>query len=168
MLDDAHPVSSAPAMTVTHAARTRIVTLVVLRSCCFLMVLPMHASGRGDLAHWRPRGRGESLKVRVLVVSRPREEMDAVVGGWVGGRGGGSMSTTTFARSIHIDAPVETVFDYVKDPRHVYGAVWTVEKPGIADLRLPPDAGVGSWWTWMNNSCSRVGTGMSKRHPCWR
>jgi uncharacterized protein YndB with AHSA1/START domain len=61
------------------------------------------------------------------------------------------MSTTTFARSIHIDAPVETVFGYVKDPRHVYDAVWTVEKPGIADLRLARDAGVGSSWTWMNH-----------------
>ena len=61
------------------------------------------------------------------------------------------MTTTTYANSIHIDAPVETVFDYVKDPRHVYDAVWTEEKPGIADLRLTEDAGAGSSWTWMNH-----------------
>ncbi len=28
------------------------------------------------------------------------------------------MSTTTHTRSMHIDAPVATVFDYIKDPHH--------------------------------------------------
>jgi len=73
--------------------------------------------------------------------------------GWGGcvGEGARVMTTTSYTRSVHIDAPVETVFAYVKDPRHVYDAVWTAEKPGIADVRLAHDAGVGSSWTWMNH-----------------
>ena len=59
------------------------------------------------------------------------------------------MTTTTHKRSVHIDAPVEMVFDYVKDPRHVFNAM-----PGsvhasnaITDVTLTPE-GVGSTYTW--------------------
>jgi carbon monoxide dehydrogenase subunit G len=33
------------------------------------------------------------------------------------------MTTTTHKRTVHIDAAVETVFDYVKDPRHFLNAM---------------------------------------------
>ena len=55
------------------------------------------------------------------------------------------MTTTTHKRSVHIDAAVETVFDYVKDPRHFFNAM-----PGagtLTDVTLTPE-GVGSTDAW--------------------
>lgn len=51
------------------------------------------------------------------------------------------MTTTLHKRSAHIDAPVETVFDYVKDPYHFYEA-WKAElgpHSAIAEVRLTPE-----------------------------
>ena len=61
------------------------------------------------------------------------------------------MTTTMHKRSVHIDAPVETVFDYVKDPHHFYLAM-VPEKdrdqvPPLSDVTLTPDGGV-STYTW--------------------
>jgi uncharacterized protein YndB with AHSA1/START domain len=54
------------------------------------------------------------------------------------------MSTTTHSRSIHIDAPVETVFDYVSDPTRMYEVSYLKRKPVITDQRMTPGAGAGS------------------------
>jgi len=62
--------------------------------------------------------------------------------------GGAVMSTTTHTRSIHIDAPVETVFDHVTDPVKVYNAFYQKRKPTITDQRMTPDAGTGSRYRW--------------------
>jgi hypothetical protein len=66
------------------------------------------------------------------------------------------MSETTHTRSTHIDAPVEQVFDYVKDPQNFYAAM--SEVPGsratghvtseLTDVRMAPDGGVGSSWSF--------------------
>jgi len=54
------------------------------------------------------------------------------------------MSTTSHSRSIHIDAPVETVFGFVTDPTRVYEASYQKRKPVITDQRMTPGAGAGS------------------------
>lgn len=66
------------------------------------------------------------------------------------------MSTTTHTRSIHVDAPVETVFDHVKDPHSFYAVM--SEFPGsrlvghikaeLTDVSLTPDGGLGSTWSF--------------------
>ena len=38
------------------------------------------------------------------------------------------MTTTTHKRSVHIDAPVKTVFDYVQEPEHFYEAMAQTQK----------------------------------------
>ena len=48
-------------------------------------------------------------------------------------------------RSIHIEAPVEKVFDFLKDPRNVpEGATVPYE---VKDIKLT-DEGVGSYYCW--------------------
>ncbi len=66
------------------------------------------------------------------------------------------MSTTTHTRSVHIDAPVEKVFDYVKDPHHFFAVM--SEAPGsrltghvkgeLTGVEMAPDGGVGSTWSF--------------------
>ncbi|HEU4512652.1 MAG TPA: SRPBCC family protein [Nocardioidaceae bacterium] len=60
------------------------------------------------------------------------------------------MTTTTHKRSVHIDAPVEKVFDYVKDPRHFWDAFPQSARghDTMTDVSLTPDAGVGSTYRW--------------------
>ncbi len=48
-------------------------------------------------------------------------------------------------RSIHIEAPVEKVFDFVKDPRNVPEGA-TV--PEVKDVKLT-DEGVGTYYSWV-------------------
>ena len=49
-------------------------------------------------------------------------------------------------RSIHIEAPVEKVFDFVKDPRNTpEGMTMPFE---IKDIKLT-DEGVGSYYSWV-------------------
>lgn len=57
--------------------------------------------------------------------------------------------TTTHARSVHIDAPVEQVFDFVKDPPHFYAAFPDAEseRDVLTDVHLTPE-GVGSTYRW--------------------
>lgn len=58
------------------------------------------------------------------------------------------MTTTTHKRSIHIDAPVGAVFDYVKDPEHFFAAFPGGARPdAITNVTLTPE-GVGSTYTW--------------------
>lgn len=55
------------------------------------------------------------------------------------------MTTTLHQRSVHIDAPVEKVFDYVKDPHHFLEAFPEKDRSHMAltEVKLTPD-GVGS------------------------
>jgi len=55
------------------------------------------------------------------------------------------MTSTLHERSVHIDAPVEKVFDYVKDPHHFFEAFdeeWR-RHMALTEVNLTPD-GVGS------------------------
>ncbi len=71
-------------------------------------------------------------------------------------KGASTMSTTTHTRSMHIDAPVATVFDYIKDPHHFYEVM--KEYPGsrltgrmeaeLTDVTLADDGGLGSTWSF--------------------
>lgn len=60
------------------------------------------------------------------------------------------MSTTWHRRSMHIDAPVETVFDYVKDPRHFFEAFPEKDRAhtALAEVTSTPE-GIGSTFTMM-------------------
>ncbi len=49
-------------------------------------------------------------------------------------------------RSIHIEAPVEKVFDFVKEPRNL-PEVEGVDPSPIKDVKLT-DEGVGSYYSW--------------------
>ena len=57
------------------------------------------------------------------------------------------MSTTKHVRSIHIHAPVETVFDYVKDPVHFYDAMPGRRRPKLRAVNVTPE-GVGTTYEW--------------------
>ncbi len=61
------------------------------------------------------------------------------------------MTSTTHTRSIHIDAPVEKVFDYVKDPQNQWDAYEMAGKSTIAEKDVAADAGQGSTWTWQGH-----------------
>jgi hypothetical protein len=54
-------------------------------------------------------------------------------------------------RSVHIDATVEKVFDYVKEPRHFLEAFPERDRQhmALAEVVLAPDAGVGSTYRLM-------------------
>lgn len=56
------------------------------------------------------------------------------------------MTTTTHKRSIHIDAPVERVFDYVKDPQKYFDA-WFESTSKITDIKIAEE-GVGTTYEW--------------------
>lgn len=60
------------------------------------------------------------------------------------------MPTTWHRRSTHIDAPVRTVFDYVKDPHHFFEAFPEKDRAhtAIAEVMTTPE-GVGSTFTMM-------------------
>ncbi len=60
------------------------------------------------------------------------------------------MTTTTHKRTVHIDAPVATVFSYVKDPRHFYGAMSEGMDASLTDVTLTPE-GVGSTYAWKSS-----------------
>ncbi len=48
-------------------------------------------------------------------------------------------------RSIHIEAPVEKVFDFLKDPRNVPEGA---RGPEVKDVKMT-DEGVGSYYSWV-------------------
>ncbi len=52
-------------------------------------------------------------------------------------------------RSIHIEAPVEKVFDHVKDPRYLLDVVTNPFE--ITDVNLT-DKGVGSYYRWFTKT----------------
>ncbi len=64
--------------------------------------------------------------------------------------------TTTHKRSIHIDAPVEEVFDYVLDPRNTFAVVCETPtsridrhvKSELTDVSMTSDGGVGTTWSF--------------------
>ena len=57
------------------------------------------------------------------------------------------MTTTTHKRTVHIDAPVERVFEYVKDPRHFYEAMSKGGRDSLTEVTLTPE-GVVSTYAW--------------------
>jgi uncharacterized protein YndB with AHSA1/START domain len=52
---------------------------------------------------------------------------------------------STMKRSIHIEAPVEKVFDFIKDPRNVAEGLMA---PEVKDVKMT-DEGVGSYYSWV-------------------
>ena len=58
------------------------------------------------------------------------------------------MTTTRHIRSIHVDAPVETVFDYVKDPAHFYDAMPDRMRAELKAVNETPE-GVGTTYEWL-------------------
>ena len=58
------------------------------------------------------------------------------------------MSTTRHVRSIHIHAPVETVFDYVKEPVHFYDAMPNRRRSKLRAVNVTPE-GVGTTYEWV-------------------
>ena len=63
-------------------------------------------------------------------------------------REGSAMSTTRHVGSIHVDAPVETVFDYVKDPAHFYDAMPDSMRAKLRSVNMVPE-GVGTTYEWV-------------------
>lgn len=56
------------------------------------------------------------------------------------------MTTTTHKRSVHIDAPVKKVFDYVKDPHHFYDSFpEDGETKNPTEVTLTPDGHVSTY-----------------------
>lgn len=71
--------------------------------------------------------------------------------GWViVTRGLKPMSSTIHKRSIHIDAPVEKVFDHVKDPQKQMNAHYQRDS-AVTEQAMTSDAGEGSTWRWMGH-----------------
>lgn len=60
------------------------------------------------------------------------------------------MTTTRHVGSIHVDAPVEQVFEYVQEPTHFYEAMPGRMRPGrgVRSVHMTPD-GVGSTYEWL-------------------
>ena len=58
------------------------------------------------------------------------------------------MTTTRHAGSVHVDAPVETVFDYVKDPGHFYDAMPEKMRAKLKAVNVTPE-GVGTTYEWL-------------------
>jgi uncharacterized protein YndB with AHSA1/START domain len=57
----------------------------------------------------------------------------------------------THKRSVHIDAPVEKVFEYVKHPKHFLEAFPDEDRRhmALAEVDLAPDGGLGSTYRLM-------------------
>ena len=75
------------------------------------------------------------------------------------------MTTTTHKRSVHIDAPVETVFDYAKDPHHFYEAFPEKGRPVLVEVKTTPE-GVGSTYTWEDSMFMIHIKGTMTRESC--
>ncbi len=58
------------------------------------------------------------------------------------------MSTTRHVGSIHIDAPADTVFDYVKEPAHFYDAMPEHMRARLKAVNVTPE-GVGTTYEWV-------------------
>jgi len=59
------------------------------------------------------------------------------------------MTTTKHKKSVHVDAPVEKVFEYVKDPVHFYAAMpaGKHEENVLGDVNMTPE-GIGTTYRW--------------------
>ncbi len=55
------------------------------------------------------------------------------------------MTMATHKRSVHIDAAVETVFDYVKDPQHFYDATPGGWRDALTEVTLTPEGAVSKY-----------------------
>ena len=60
------------------------------------------------------------------------------------------MTTTKHSASVHIEAPVEQVFQHVADPAHFYEAMPKKMRPGSGlRAKLMTPEGVGSTYEWV-------------------
>ncbi len=75
------------------------------------------------------------------------------------------MTTTMHKRTIHIDAPVATVFDYIEDPRHMWVGFPEEKAPDFTDVTLTPE-GVGSTYTWNTSILFFHMHGVMTREEC--
>lgn len=60
------------------------------------------------------------------------------------------MTSTSHSRTIHIDAPVERVFDHVKNPENLFDAMYD-GRSTIVEKEVAPNAGKGSTWQWQSH-----------------
>jgi uncharacterized membrane protein len=71
------------------------------------------------------------------------------VGGSSQGKGVAAMPTTTHTRSVHIDAPVETVFEYVKDPENFFAVMYRAHPRLSGQItRRSTEVEEGSTYEW--------------------
>jgi uncharacterized protein YndB with AHSA1/START domain len=65
------------------------------------------------------------------------------------GKGVAAMPTTTHTRSVHFDAPVEKVFDHVKDPDNFFAVLYRAH-PGMSGqiTRRSAEIEEGSTYEW--------------------
>lgn len=75
------------------------------------------------------------------------------------------MFTTTHKRSTHIEAPVDVVFDYVKDPRHFFAAFPQSSANDLSAVNLTQD-GVGSTYEWSGKMFIFKIDGVMTRQEC--
>lgn len=75
-----------------------------------------------------------------------------------------AMTTTKHERTVHIDAAVDEVFDYVKDPRHFFESFNERDKSHteLTDVKLTPE-GVGSTYSWKSSVFFLHPSGVSTR-----
>ena len=60
------------------------------------------------------------------------------------------MTTTTHTKNVHVDAPVEKVFEYVEDPVHVFGAMPSREHFELRRVTMAPE-GIGTTYEWVGH-----------------
>lgn len=72
------------------------------------------------------------------------------------------MTTTKHTKSVHVDAPVETVFDYVKDPEHFFGAMPPREHFELREVTMAPD-GIGTTYEWAGRELGLRLSGVNTR-----
>lgn len=58
------------------------------------------------------------------------------------------MTTTTHTARVRINAPVEKVFDHVRDPRHFLTAFPRSSDLVTGTVTMAPDGGVGTTYEW--------------------
>jgi uncharacterized protein YndB with AHSA1/START domain len=72
------------------------------------------------------------------------------------------MTTTTHTTSVRVNAPVEKVFDYVKDPAHFLGAFPHQEDLVMGNVTMAPE-GVGTTYEWTDRELGIKISGVSTR-----
>lgn len=92
--------------------------------------------------------RQESRRGRNHRVQPEWEELVNSMGPPPSSRKGSAMSTTRHVGSVHVDASVDAVFDYVKDPAHFYDAMPERMRAKLRSVKMTPE-GVGTTYEWV-------------------